>query len=264
MKHLSSFILSVFIHIIILFLIILTYTSLKNILADTKKEKILPIKLNKYIPSQYTIHQTKKIRKTQKLSQNKKKTIKKHKKYPKRTKIIQKQKKVIHKILTNKNFQSNKTISQKTPKKTKIIQKQKKVIHKILTNKNFQSNKTISQKTPKKTTSQITSYLQKINQKEKKHTYIKDYIQDNIHKIKKLIEQNLYYPRKARRRHIEGKVILKVTISKNGKILHIDTISSDHDVLTHAAKQIFILIEDQIPKPKEKITLTVPISYKLH
>jgi len=98
----------------------------------------------------------------------------------------------------------------------------------------------------------------------KKENYQKTYIDKNLSKIRKLIEENIYYPRKARRKHIEGEVILKFCITKNGEIEKLNVVSSSSDILTHAAKQVIIMIENQLPKPKEDITITIPLNYRLH
>ena len=94
--------------------------------------------------------------------------------------------------------------------------------------------------------------------------YSQEYIDKNIAKIRELIAQNIYYPRKARRRHIEGEVVLQFSITTSGTITNVKVLSSNHDVLSYAAKQVLILIEEKVPKPKEKVTLTLPIEYKLY
>ena len=248
MKNFSSFIVSIFIHSIILLLFFFSYTTIQKILEQhKKKETTLCIKLNNCIvtPKNTSLQKSSLIKEPIKKIKNKKvqkKTFTKKKKLKKTTKHILPTPKPKPKKIT------------KTPKKTVKKQSLKTTVKKQ------------RRKTDHKESLHVNSLLQqkKIKEKQQEQSYKQIYIDKNLHKIRELIKENLYYPRKARRRHIEGKVILKVTISKQGTIKNIDIISSDHTILTHAAKQIFILIEDQIPKPKKEITLTVPISYKLH
>lgn len=248
MKNFSSFTISVFIHIAVLIFLFLSYRSVENLLNNVKKEDKVCIKLKNCIASKKEIP---KIQKQEKKVIKQKKTIqKKVKKQPPKPKKKPKKKIIKKKKITKKPIV--KQIKKEIPKqKTEIniVQPVKEPVIKPI------------EELPTKVDLHVKDSSEK---KEEKISYTQTYIEKNMYKIRELITQNLYYPRKARRRHIEGKVVLRVVISKEGKISDIEVISSDNYVLTYAAKQIFIIIEDQIPKPQEDITITVPITYRLH
>ena len=91
----------------------------------------------------------------------------------------------------------------------------------------------------------------------------KDYLAENIIKIRELIADNLYYPRSARKRGIIGEVIVKFTISTDAEVHSIDIVSSKSEILSRAALKTIKNIASEFPKPNETLVLHVPISYKL-
>ena len=259
MKNFSSFTISVFIHIAVLIFLFLSYRSVENLLNNVKKEDKVCIKLKNCIASKKEIP---KIQKQEKKVIKQKKTIqKKVKKQPPKPKKKPKKKIIKKKKITKKIKQKPKKITKKP-----IVKQIKKEIPKQKTEINIvQPVKEPVIKPIEELPTKVDLHVKDSSEKkEEKISYTQTYIEKNMYKIRELITQNLYYPRKARRRHIEGKVVLRVVISKEGKISDIEVISSDNYVLTYAAKQIFIIIEDQIPKPQEDITITVPITYRLH
>jgi len=91
----------------------------------------------------------------------------------------------------------------------------------------------------------------------------KEYIDENIIKIRELIKDNLYYPRSARKRGVTGEVVVKFTISVDSEVHSIEVISSKSDILSRAAKKTIENLSSEFPKPDEELILHVPISYKL-
>ncbi|MDQ7067100.1 MAG: energy transducer TonB [Sulfurimonas sp.] len=74
----------------------------------------------------------------------------------------------------------------------------------------------------------------------------------------------MYYPRRARKRGIEGEVLVRFTLSVEAKISDVEILSSSSEVLSRGALQTIKNIDYKLPKPKQKITFNVPISYKLY
>ena len=91
----------------------------------------------------------------------------------------------------------------------------------------------------------------------------KEYIDENVLKIRELISDNLYYPRSARKRGIVGEIIVKFTLEKNSEVSKISILSSQSDILSRAAIKTIQNLSGEFPEPKTTLTLHVPISYNL-
>jgi len=92
----------------------------------------------------------------------------------------------------------------------------------------------------------------------------KEYTDKNILKIIQLLQDNLYYPKSARRRGIVGKVELKFEISTEGEVYNIEIVSSKSDILSRAATKTIQKLSGKFPKPTQKLNISVPIVYKLN
>ena len=90
-----------------------------------------------------------------------------------------------------------------------------------------------------------------------------EYAQLHINEIATLIKENLYYPRRARKRGIEGEVRVRFTLQEDATITNIEILSSQSEILSRAAKQTLENLSKKLPKPDEVLTLTVPIKYSL-
>lgn len=90
-----------------------------------------------------------------------------------------------------------------------------------------------------------------------------EYLQEHLALIKKLLEENLYYPRSARQRGIMGDVLVKFELSPNATIAYIKILKSPSEVLSRGAVQTIENISAKFPRPKKVLTLEVPISYRL-
>ena len=91
----------------------------------------------------------------------------------------------------------------------------------------------------------------------------KEYIDENVLKIRELISNNLYYPRSARKRGIVGEVIVEFRLLENSEVYEAIIISSHSEILSRAAIKTIEDLSGEFPKPKTKLTLHVPINYTL-
>jgi len=91
-----------------------------------------------------------------------------------------------------------------------------------------------------------------------------NYVDNNIAKIAQLIQENLYYPRRARRRGIEGTVKVKFFLHKDATVSQASVIASNSAILSRSAIKTITDLSGSFPKPSNELTLTVPISYSLH
>ena len=90
------------------------------------------------------------------------------------------------------------------------------------------------------------------------------YIEEHINEIMALLKKNLYYPRMARKRGIEGRVLVRFKLSANGDIENITVLETEREILARAAVTTIERLEGRFPLPKETLTLNVPIVYRLH
>ncbi len=86
--------------------------------------------------------------------------------------------------------------------------------------------------------------------------------------LKKLIEANKQYPRRARRLGQQGKALVTFVIDRNGDISQIDiTRSSGRKILDQAVIDTIRKISGKLPFPEEirrqRWTFTVPITFRL-
>lgn len=98
----------------------------------------------------------------------------------------------------------------------------------------------------------------------KKENLSKEYIKINTQKIAKLLRENLYYPRSARKRNITGAIIIKFTLGVDAKVYNIKIVESKSDILSRAAIKTIENLSGVFPAPKEELVLNVPINYNLN
>lgn len=87
--------------------------------------------------------------------------------------------------------------------------------------------------------------------------------------IDKKIIQHLVYPEKATRRGIEGEIIIKVKISKNGNLLDYEIISKNNNQILEDASistinKIFPIKELEIKNTVENFSTIITFVYKLN
>jgi len=73
----------------------------------------------------------------------------------------------------------------------------------------------------------------------------------------------LYYPRQARKRGIEGEVLVSFYLSVNADISRVKVISAESAILSRAAIETIENLSGKFPAPIENLTLTIPITYSL-
>lgn len=95
------------------------------------------------------------------------------------------------------------------------------------------------------------------------HTPQEEYVEENLAKIIELLQENLYYPRRARKRGIEGEVVVSFKLSVNAQVSDVKVLSSQSDILSRGAIKTIEDLSFKFPKPKEDLDLSVPIYYKL-
>ncbi len=86
-----------------------------------------------------------------------------------------------------------------------------------------------------------------------------------LQELQRHVEKAKYYPTRAKRRGITGRVVLRITISVAGVIEVVEIISSDHSILASAAKKTGnkLLGKTLSAKPKETLRVEVPVVYEL-
>jgi len=90
------------------------------------------------------------------------------------------------------------------------------------------------------------------------------YLQEHLAKIRELLQDNLYYPRRARKSGTEGEVTVKFTLSTDSTVHSIEVLSSKSEILSRAAIKTIEDLSGDFPKPPQEITLHVPIGYNLN
>ena len=90
------------------------------------------------------------------------------------------------------------------------------------------------------------------------------YVNAHISEIMALLRKNLYYPRMARKRCIEGEVLVRFELLENGDIENIRVIDAVNDILARAAVTTIERLEGKFPLPSERLVLNVPIMYVLN
>ncbi len=258
MKKISSLLFSLIIHSLLAAAVITLYFFAQHKLKSNKKEneKLLCINLKNYQPSQMEATRKSKVsekiykrsntKQKKKQQVEKKRKIQKQKTKPKKPKIAVKKVKQEPKptekkrVKTEKKIKDTKTTDQ-TPNDCPKMQKQQ---------KSKQLKETIAPSSP---------HPKPI----KKQNLSQQYIAENINSIRELIAENLYYPRKARRRGLEGVVKVRFTLTRFGKIEEVTVLSSPANILSKAAMTTLENIQGDIPHPTEDVKITLSLIYKL-
>ncbi len=209
------------------------FISLKNIQID-KVKRILPIE--KVIPRKKIEQKQKKIMKL------KKRVLKKMEK----KKIVKK--KVLKKILKK---EINKVVKKKVyPLISKPISKETFPPQRNSIKKEHQDKRLI---VTKKSKIAITT--------KEEHMH-KEFSKLNLSKILASIDDEKFYPRRARKLHIEGIVIIKFLLKKDGSV-KILNISSNQKYLKKASIKILNRASKFFPKPSKDTIIKVPIEFRL-
>ena len=237
-NHAPSLLFSVIIHVLAGLIVYATYQAVASFTKKEKKETLFCVSLSTY--------EAPKVKKK---------------------KIIEE--KIVRKIPPKKKLQKKKT--QKKRKKIvhrKIIKKlEPKIVEKIVLAKKATTElPTIVPITMPKTVQKEILVTQETNTSTKiqKVSPQKEYIDKHLEKIQKLLQDNLYYPRRARKRGIVGTVVVHFEIAIDGEVTKVETLSSPHEVLSRAAIKTINDLSGKFPKPSEKLLLKIPIAYRLN
>ena len=110
---------------------------------------------------------------------------------------------------------------------------------------------------------EVAEVLPVESQEEQEIAQEEQYIDEHIKEIVRLLSENLYYPRSARKRGVVGEVIVKFCLSEDATVSDIEIISSKSDILSRAARKTIQDLSGEFPKPPEELVLHVPIKYEL-
>lgn len=147
--------------------------------------------------------------------------------------------KVIKKVQKKEIVEKKQIKDSENPKKETIVKEQ-------IVQKHIQSEEIVK--------NQIND-LPKVDDK-------KVYLDKHLAQIRKLINQNIKYPKRARKLSIEGIVVVKFKINENGSIENI-TILEGHKFLQNATIEAIQEASKSFPKTNKRIEIQIPIEYKL-
>jgi protein TonB len=169
---------------------------------------------------------------------------------------VEKQKEIIEKI-EKKVIETPKPIIKKKPVKKSV---EKKYVKKEIVEKKIESTekseKILTNKTVEKSSlNEKKSFSKPVDEK-------KEYLDKHLALIRKLINENVKYPKRARKLSIEGTVIARFKISENGIVDNIEIIEG-HRFLQNATIEAIQEASKNFPKTNKSIEIQIPIEYKL-
>lgn len=252
MRHSRSFILSLLIHGALLASLFLAYKELKPALSESKEQRVaVPLccltKEQRAIPHVHdTPVQTSKPKKetpkeipkkvVKKESQPKKNTPKEVKKVP------------------LKEAEPVKLEEEPTPVVKETPEKEVAVLEEPADEVAQVSEKTSSSEDVVEPQPQASEPVQSAQEQ---------YMDEHLAKIVALLQEHLYYPRSARRRGVEGEVLVSFVLRKDASVSDIAIVSSQHALLSKGAIETIESLAGKFPHPNEDLELTIPINYTL-
>ena len=123
---------------------------------------------------------------------------------------------------------------------------------------NTQPKEFSNEETPKKE----FEHAQEAIQQSVPKNYEEQFIDENLEKIVKLIQQNIVYPKRARELHIQGEVLVVFTLLKEGGLKNLEALEG-HILLKKSALNAIETAMASFPKVEKDITIKVPIVYSL-
>jgi protein TonB len=226
-RHSSSFIISLILHSVLFTLLLF---SLKNVIQESKKEEVVSIKLCNVVYEKRIEQKTIQEITPQIQAEEIPKKIEK--------KVVPKAKEALKRVETIKTI----PVLQEMPKE--IVQEQ-------------------NTAKEAKVAEQIAAPSSELSLEQAAKKLEKDYLEEHLQKIVKLLQENLYYPRSARQRGVVGEVVVKFMIKENGEVERVDVLSSSSEILSNAAIKTIENLSGSFPKPKENLNLQLPINYSL-
>jgi len=251
-KHSKSLLFSIVVHSLLLAAVFYLYTAASSAVKVKPVETKICIKLG-------NIHQTTIQSSNVKKKEIKKRVEKKQKKVKKKPKRPTPKKLVKKKVHVKQSKKVKSVVKKDFVKKSEVLEK--KISPEI--KRIVEPTAVCPQKQQKICQCKVCQCENKTLKTKQIDTTKEHYVNRHLKEIARLLQENLYYPRRARKRGIEGKVIVRFTLQENAKIKDIEIISSDKDVLSRGAIKTLENLSGEFPKPDEELILTVPISYRL-
>jgi len=90
------------------------------------------------------------------------------------------------------------------------------------------------------------------------------YLNEHLAVIARLLRENLYYPKLARKRHIEGEVLASFMLLSDGTIREVSVKKHARYILDRAAVRTIESLSGLMPHPKTALTIEVPIRFVLN
>lgn len=237
-RHSNSFLISIFVHIILFMAFFVTYKAVVNKEEVKEEKKVLSVALCNFIEKKPQVIQ----------------------------KAVPKQKEIKpQKIAKKKKPEVLKTVKKEIPvqtplKKELVVEEEPKELVELPKEEpqeEIQAQEEVVTQTAVDVVEEVES------EADKQVRMQKEYINKNINKIRELIVNNLYYPRRARKQGIVGEVVVKFHLSKDASVHAISIISSEHEILSRAAVKTIENLSTKFPNPESELILNVPIVYKL-
>ncbi|WP_345987391.1 TonB family protein [Sulfurimonas sp. HSL1-2] len=89
------------------------------------------------------------------------------------------------------------------------------------------------------------------------------YMNEHLAIIAQLLQRHLYYPRMARKRHIEGEVVASFRVEPDGSVHDVTIQKHAREILDRAAIRTITSLSGRLPHPRHALTLNVPIRFVL-
>lgn len=112
------------------------------------------------------------------------------------------------------------------------------------------------------TKNEVVAQKEEVKSVEKVVDEEKVYLDKYLVEIRNLINQNVKYPMRARKLSIEGVVVAKFKLEKDGTVHNI-TILKGHDFLQNSTIEAIEQASKSFPKTPKSIEIQIPIEYKL-
>ncbi len=240
-RYLNSFVITLILYFIIIGTFFYTYSNINNNIEKKVEKKRISLNHIKLIKKEELV--SKKIE----VIPNIKSSIEKIKKQEKskpidKIKVKDTIKKSVKKVVKKKLIKKN------IKKIKKVVKKEEpKVIKKVVKKEEINNHQKIANNFP----SEVNPLK-----------YKNDFLEKNLFLIKKSIQDNIKYSKRARKMNIEGDVIVEFSILKNGGISEIKALSG-HKLLKKSTIKAIRKASTFFPKVSERITIKLPIKYKI-
>jgi len=165
----------------------------------------------------------------------------------------------------HKKHKKHAIVKKKIKKVVKVKKMEPKVEYKPIVQKQEEVTKEVTKEVVEVSKENIKQEIKAVSTKKcKTISKEKTYINNNLNEISSLIKENLYYPRRARKRGVQGVILVKFFLHKDATVSNVKILSSSSEILSRAAIKTITELSGKFPKPEEELTLKVPINYTLH